>query len=675
MKLGWYARRLASMSVTEVRGRVRDTMLKGRWRNRQVTDANDDPLHVELPAPQPKIWLDDFQLSSVPEETKERIIKCANAVLDGRFHLFDRERTGLDEDPDWFLDARTGSRGPDEAFAFDIDIRDVETTGTVKYIWEPSRHYHLTVLAAGYFLTKNERYARHIARQLDSWWRKNPFMTGVHWTSGIELGVRLISWVWIRRLLDGWSDTPGLFEENKLFLQQLHHHQDYLATFPSHGTSANNHVLAEMAGLFASACAFPYFPESDGWREMGAEVLTEEIPLQTFESGLNKELASSYHAFVLELVLAAAVEGEMVDHSLGGDVWLTISRMIDALAAVVDCRGRLPRQGDGDDAHGLLLDDPQYDQCGALLNTGNILFGAASWWLPVSETDFRSLAWRHMIAKPSVKLPEIKLERPATRPFVLGDAGQTFLIDRPGDTDEIWCRCDHGPHGYLAIAAHGHADALSVEVRYGGVDILVDPGTYTYQGEPEWRQYFRSTAAHNCLELEGTDQSVSGGPFLWTRTAKAKLIEVKGLDEDLHARWRAEHDGYQRLKSGARIERTVDLNREKRILTVADRVDSQTRFESRLFYHLGPTVECELLDHKAVLRWNVDGAEKLAIVTLPNGLSWKTVRGQEEPPLGWYSPTFGAKNPITTLVGEGLLGLGQNATAEFLFDPPDHLRP
>ena len=64
----------------------------------------------------------------------------------------------------------------------------------------------------------------------------------------------------------------------------------------------------------------------------------------------------------------------------------------------------------------------------------------------------------------------------------------------------------------LSIAAHAHADALSIELRCGGVEVLVDPGTYTYQGEPEWRTYFRSTIGHNCLELGGEDQSVAGGP-------------------------------------------------------------------------------------------------------------------------------------------------------------------
>jgi len=113
-----------------------------------------------------------------------------------------------------------------------------------------------------------------------------------------------------------------------------------------------------------------------------------------------------------------------------------------------------------------------------------------------------------------------------TASIALRDAGMTILRTAPGAVPEIWCRCDGGPHGYLAIAAHAHADALSIEVRCGGIDVLADPGTYCYFGEPEWRRYFRSTVAHNTLELDGVDQSQSGGPFLWLGDASSKVLDV-----------------------------------------------------------------------------------------------------------------------------------------------------
>ena len=120
-----------------------------------------------------------------------------------------------------------------------------------------------------------------MAAQLRSWWAANPFLSGIHWTSGIELGVRLLSWVWIRRLLDGWAGAGPLFEGNRTFLQQLHHHQEWLARLPSHGSSANNHIVAEMAGQFAASCAFPWFPESTAWREAAASTLRRELAGQT----------------------------------------------------------------------------------------------------------------------------------------------------------------------------------------------------------------------------------------------------------------------------------------------------------------------------------------------------------------------------------------------------------
>ena len=214
------------------------------------------------------------------------------------------------------------------------------------------------MLAAAYFLTGDERYADFAAAQLRSWMANNPFLSGIHWTSGIEIGIRLISWVWVRRLLDAWPGVAALFDDNDIFRRQLYHHQEFLARFPSRGSSANNHLIAEEAGQFAASCAFPFFKESAGWREHAATTLVREARLQTFDSGLNRELASDYHMLVLELLLAAAAEGEAAGHPLAPEVWHRICAMIDALAAMVDTVGQPPRQGDGDQGRGLLLDDP-----------------------------------------------------------------------------------------------------------------------------------------------------------------------------------------------------------------------------------------------------------------------------------------------------------------------------
>jgi hypothetical protein len=659
MNLTWYARRLARMSPAEMRGRLADAWVKRHWRARQLRPGEPDRLPVPTSIPAFASALEPAAADGLPAEAKVRLLQAADAALAGRFFFFDRERTHLGRDPDWFLDPRTGRRAPELTYAFDIDCRDVGEVGTIKYVWEPSRHHQLTVLAAAWFVTSDPRYAEFAAAQLRSWWRRNPFLSGVHWTSGIELGVRLLSWVWVRRLLFDWPGVSALFDDNPEFLRQLHHHQEYLARLRSHGSSANNHIIAEEAGQFAACCAFPYFAETPRWREESARTLLREAQLQTFETGLNRELASSYHVFVLELLLAAAVEGEAANWPLGAAFWRRICAMTDALAATVDVRVRPPRQGDGDHGRGPLLDHPDANSCASLLATGAALFGARHWWPSLGETDLRTLLWRRLAGS---TMPGGA--RLGALPHRFADAGMVLLRAAPHREDEIWCRCDHGPHGYLSIAAHAHADALSIELRCGGVEVLVDPGTYTYQGEPAWRSYFRSTLAHNCLELAGEGQSVTGGPFMWLKSAQASEIATSGLDGGPQAVWRAAHDGYRRLSPPARHERTVTLDRETRCLVVEDVIESTGSHACRLAFHLGPDVDCELDGGVAELRWQSGAGQWRAVMRLPEELDWSTVRGQTAPPLGWYSPRFGARLPIVTLLGQGVVAGGQRLVTD-----------
>lgn len=235
----------------------------------------------------------------------------------------------------------------------------------------------------------------------------------------------------------------------------------------------------------------------------------------------------------------------------------------------------------------------------------------------------------------------------------------TILVADRGEDDEVWCRLDHGPHGYLTIAAHAHADALAVEVRAGGVELLTDPGTYCYQGQPTWRGYFRSTIAHNTLELAGADQSVPAGPFLWGRRAMTRLERLTGVGDGPLAEWQASHDGYGRLRSPALHRRTVRLHRAERVVEISDELETASRQDCRLAFHLGPKVRCTLEDGQSILGWEAGGEQRTAVLTLPPTLKWRCFEGSEDPLLGWYSPGFGVLLPAPTLVGRGMLGRGE----------------
>jgi hypothetical protein len=286
-----------------------------------------------------------------------------------------------------------------------------------------------------------------------------------------------------------------------------------------------------------------------------------------------------------------------------------------------------------------------------LLATGEVLFGRLRWWPQAGRVDARTvlltaLAWPRPAA----------VSRPQSRPVHFADAGLTILrVPRRDGDGELWCRCDAGPHGFLSIAAHAHADALSLEVRHDGVDVLADPGTYCYHGQPEWRSYFRSTLGHNTLELDSENQSGSGGPFMWTRHAHSRVL-VAHADEAGIDRWCGEHDGYSRRGRRSVHRRSVELDSANRELRVFDEVVSPRRHRCRLAFHLGPRIRANMAGNEARLSWTGKSREHTAVLELPAELKWTAHRAEINPPLGWYSAGFGRREPAYTLLGSGLTG-------------------
>jgi Heparinase II/III-like protein/Heparinase II/III N-terminus len=651
-RLGWYARRLGRMSPAEIAWRAREQGQRRAWRSRQVLPGQTAALPSltaaeALPRRRFTSVLPPELAARVPETARAAIVADAERLLKGEWEMLGAVRTDMVQ-PDWFWDPVTGHRSSPEAYAFSLNQRDEAAVGNIKQVWEVNRLQHLTLLATAWFLTGEEAYAQRVADQLRSWLRENPFLSGVNWASGIELGVRLINLAWIRRLLDSWPGVAALFEGSETTVRQIRWHQEYLAAFESRGSSANNHVIAEAAGQLAASCAFPWFPESERWRREATSLLARSLAANTFSSGINRELASDYHGFVFELGVLAAAEAAAAGTPVPDDTRRLLCSMADAMAALVDCLGQPPRQGDSDEGRVVLLDAPVHNRWPALLALGDGGFGRLGWW-PAVPRDAGSVLLRSLAGD-----GEEVSGRPAARPDRFPDAGISILRTAAADSPELWCRCDGGPHGFLSIAAHAHADALSVEVRYGGVDVLADPGTYCYHGEPAWRSYFQSTIGHNTVEVGGRWQSVRGGAFLWLRQAAGHELAV--ADDGEVASWTGEHDGYR----PAVHRRSVRLDRAARVVEITDEISGGAH-DVRVAFHLGPDVTVSLAsvaaddDAGAVasLAWPDAVTPGSAELTLPAGLEWSLHRGETDPILGWYSAGLGQRVPAVTLLARG----------------------
>ena len=221
------------------------------------------------------------------------------------------------------------------------------------------------------------------------------------------------------------------------------------------------------------------------------------------------------------------------------------------------------------------------------------------------------------------------------------DAGLHLLSSERGSATEILSLFDAGPQGFLSLAAHGHADALSFTLSVGGKQVLVDSGTYCYHSEPRWRNYFRSTKAHNTVTVDGVDQAVAGGTFIWLKKADASVIETRR--EDGKQSVTCEHRGYDRLAGHVVHRRKLELDGRK--LVVEDELSGSGTHLPEWRFHVSP--DCQVQLEAGMCRVSWPGGS--LVMQLDEGINWSLVTGGED--AGWYSPGFGVRVPSFTLCG------------------------
>jgi len=231
-----------------------------------------------------------------------------------------------------------------------------------------------------------------------------------------------------------------------------------------------------------------------------------------------------------------------------------------------------------------------------------------------------------------------------SRPFP--DTGIYLLQwgDESG-ADAVSLTFDCGPLGFGPLAAHGHADALAFTLRAFGGDVFVDPGTYDYFRYPEWRDYFRSTRAHNTVMIDDVDQSVMLGPFMWGTRAQARCTEW--WSDAIAARVAGEHDGYQRLAGAVGHRRSIEMNAATRSFTIRDTITMAASHRVSLQFHLAEQATANRIDGGRV-DITVPGGD--VTLTLDPRLAIVILRASEQPRGGWMSRGYHRLSPATTLV-------------------------
>ena len=468
-----------------------EVLLRAQKKAYQRSDAkftNNFNLALEPSVAWPKIPA----RASAPPELLDALQRDSADILAGNWRAFGHLPLKVDDPPRWHTDHLVGHDFKSSKPAFTINHRALAHGADIKLIWDLSRWFELVRLAMAGWLNHDKSAQDKCIEWFHDWCHTNPPFTGVNWTSGLEVGIRLINYTWI----DAFLTVAGVSQKtlHELRTQILPPHVHYCWRYKSFGSSANNHLIGELAGLIVALTRWPDLAKISAPLGNLAKLLEREILLQFAGDGCNHEQALGYHLFSWEFC------------------WQSIRALESANIRVrvsPEGKDRLTRAGHFYAA--IKREDDRWD------------FGDCdnAWVTPLVANESDTAREWHRWFTNSSSSPALRFwwgDFPST-PASLKNQWRVFESSGYAtfESDDWFIRFDASPLGYLSMAAHGHLDALHLSVSFRGQPIVVDPGTGAYYADRTIRDYLADWSAHNGPHLLSPplEHPKRFGTFLW----------------------------------------------------------------------------------------------------------------------------------------------------------------
>jgi hypothetical protein len=384
-------------------------------------------------------------------EHRYRSRAVADAIVEGRFPIQGRT-IDLGTEPDWLGASLPADR---------------------EWRLEWSKFYYGLDLATAAEQTRNPEYAAAWQRLVDSWIAQVPIDHDPSDVIGRRVQNWLYAWSRFERCIDFQSRAPG-FEAricDSLQAQAVHLQRNL--------TRERNHRTLELYALFIAALALPAIDADGRLLPFAIDALHQNLLEDVLRDGVQRERSTHYHHVVLRSFVGLLVNTRRFAIPLPAGFE---SRLTRACEFALHCHrpdGSIPALSDSDSGSYLDL----------LEVAGEIL----------DRPDFIYVATRGRRGEPP---------RATAASFPIGG----YFIQRSGWGTgaralrrERYLIFDCGPVG---DGGHGHYDALNVEIAADGAPLVIDPGRYTYCDDPpHWRRWFKGSAAHNTVTVDGLDQT------------------------------------------------------------------------------------------------------------------------------------------------------------------------
>ncbi|AKT37581.1 asparagine synthase (glutamine-hydrolyzing) [Chondromyces crocatus] len=573
----------------------------------------------------------------IPRERLAHLRRVAQEATRGRILCFSRwvgDYTSSEGRIDWQKNPLNGRRW-DDAVHWSKALADEGRVGDVKLTWEIARFPHAYHFgrAGAFFPDDRAHLAASLALQIESFLSCNPYGRGIHWASGQEIAFRCMAWLFGLSTLGGDPSfvaiTPALSRALHEALVHLGRHLDY-----ARRAVYNNHLISEAFGLLLLSSVLPSAPESPALGALGRSLLDQQADVQVYEDGGYIQQSHTYHRVAMQTFLWASAllrrQGQEPPQT-----WMrAMERSLDFLHAQQAPAGWLPNFGSNDGALPAPLSVCDYAdfrpvlQALSVVTRGERLYAPGPWDEPA--------AWfagtRALLDAPLVPRTRTSVSFAVTGYHVLrGVEEGSFCV----------LRCGTLRHRFSQI------DMLSLDVGWRGQNVVVDPGSYLYNGPSRWHEHFVGTAAHSTVMVDDRDQMLLYRRFKNLYPAQARRLTF--LEQPRHALVAGEHVGDVRHTGGCVHRRSV-LQVESDLWIVVDHVMGEGIHKARIHW-LGGDYPYDHEPEAGVLTLNTPaGPFCIAVFDGAGNPGVGDVAcGQEAPPRGWLSRYYAEKVPVPSL--------------------------
>jgi hypothetical protein len=436
-----------------------------------------------------------------PSVLRQALREDAARIMAGHWLAFTHLELPVDDPPSWQRDYLAGLDLATEEPARRLNHRDLPGGADIKLVWELSRWTQLVRLAQAAHVLEDPDPAIRCLTWLEHWLNRNPPWHGWNWTSPLEAGIRLIQITWMDALLtQSLKLTDARPRWQKLLSLLVPAHVRFVWRRRSFGSSANNHLLGELAGLIIATVRWPALARTGASLDALSSHWQREVLAQFAPDGGNREQALHYHLFSFEFCWQTRLALQAAQRPASGDVEERLARAA-AFFHATQAAHEAWDYGDSDDAYvtPLFTREPSSVQEWRLWLGSSAEPAALDYWLGAPPR------------KP-------RIQHGLQEPFTA--VGSWRIYSHSGIAlsaiNSWWLRWDLSPLGYLKPAAHGHLDALHLSIWRQDVPMVIDPGTGVYYTDTELRAWLASRGAHNGPCPIGPEYPRRAGPFLWS---------------------------------------------------------------------------------------------------------------------------------------------------------------